>query len=110
MSLNKGKHIVTDLEGIRCTVVESGLSEQRMIFLSELLKRNGYEVKKEMEKSKEGTSLGTYIVGVADLIFNPVIAVYQKKLFRENERIVSPAYWNQWPVDTDLPYWQVKLP
>ncbi len=109
MSLNKGKHIVTEIESIRCTVVETGINETRAHFLKDLLEYNGYEVKMEKEKAKDGTSLDTWIIGVTDILFNPVIRVYQHRLFRKDGHEVTPAYWNQWPVDQDLPYWQVRL-
>ena len=107
MSLNNGKHIVTEIEGIRCTVVETGLNEMRWQFLKELLQHNGFEVKMEKEKAKDGTPLESWILGVTDLIFNPMIKVYEQKLFRANGHTVTPAYWNQWAVDPDLPYWMV---
>jgi len=109
MSLNKGKHIVAEIEGVRCTVVETGLSENRATFLKELLLHNGYTIKTEKEKAKDGSVLETYILGVTDLLFNPVIYVYQHRIFRKDGKEATPAYWNQWPVDQDLPYWQVTL-
>jgi hypothetical protein len=108
MALTKGKHIVSEIEGARCTVVESGLNETRALFLKALLTHNEYEVRMEKEKSKEGTPLDTWILGVSDLLFNPVIKVYEQKLFRQDGHIVTPAYWNNWAVDPDLPYWMVE--
>lgn len=107
MSLKKGKHTVTEIEGIRCTVIETGISENRVGFLKELLVHNGYEVKLEKEKAKDGTQLETYILGVTDILFNPVIAVYQQKLLRNDGHVVTQAYWNQWSADPDIPYWMV---
>jgi hypothetical protein len=104
MALNKGKHVV---EGVRATVVESGLAESRSLFLKELLQQNGYEVKTEIEKTKEGTPLETWILGVTDLEFNPMIRVYEQKILRPDGHPVTPAYWNQWAIDPDLPYWMV---
>ena len=108
MPLNKGKHTVAEIEGVRCTVVETGLTPSRAGFLKDLLEHNGLEVKMEKEKAKDGTPLETLILGVTDILFNPVIKVYQHKLFRKDGHEVTPAYWNQWPEDPDLPYWQVK--
>jgi hypothetical protein len=109
MSLNKGKHIVAEIEGFRCTVVETSLSGDRVTFLKELLLHNGYDVKSEKEKAKDGSPLETQILGVTDLLFNPVIKVYQHKIFRKDGKEATPAYWNQWPVDQELPYWEVIL-
>ena len=107
MSLNKGKHIVQEIEGIRCTVVEKGLTGERAQFLKTLLTGNDYEVKMEKEKAKDGTELVTVILEVTDILFNPVIKVYQNKLHRDDGQVVTPAYWNQWAADPDLPYWMV---
>jgi hypothetical protein len=107
MALNKGKHVVTEIEGVRSTVVETGLNESRLLFLKELLLRNGFEVKTEKEKAKDGTPLETWILGVTDLVFNPMIRVYEQKLLRTDGHPVTPAYWNQWAVDPDIPYWMV---
>jgi len=107
MALNKGKHIIAEIEGTRCTVVEIGLNESRYLFLKGILEMNGYEVKAEKEKSKEGTPLETWILGVTDIRFNPVIAVYEQKLKRPDGKVITPAYWNQWAADTDVPYWMI---
>jgi len=107
MALNKGKHLIAEIEGVRCTLVESGLNESHCLFLKEILELNGFEVKAEKEKSKEGTQLETWTLGVTDIRFNPVITVYEKKLKRKDGNVINPAYWNQWAADPDLPYWMV---
>jgi hypothetical protein len=104
----KGKHNVAEVEGIRCTIVETGANEGRMTFLRDLLVHNGYTVKAEKEKAKDGKPLETFVVGVTDLVFNPVIRLYQKKLFRKEGLVVNPAYWNQWPGQWDIPYYEVQ--
>ena len=107
MALNHGKHVVIEIEGVRCTVVETGLNESRCLFLKGLLLKNGFEVKMEKEKAKDGTLLETRLLGVTDIIFNPMIKVYEQKILRVDGKPVTPAYWNQWAVDPDLPYWMV---
>ena len=107
MSLNKGKHKVGEVEGIRCTLVETGITKERAEFLKELLSRNGFEVKVQEEITDPPSNPATYTLGVTDLVFNPVIAVYQKRLVRENGKKVTPAYWNQTGFEEDKPYWLV---
>jgi len=107
MSLNKGKHNVIEIEGVRCSVVETGLTDSRAEFLMGLLRDNGYEVKMEKEKTKDGTLLETLVLGVTDILFNPAIQVYGLKLRRKDGKTVTLQYWNQWPADPDLPYWMV---
>ena len=107
MSLSKGKVTIVEIDGVRCSVVETGLSESRAKFLKELLENNGYVVKLDQEKTKDGSPSGTCILGVTDILFHPVIKVYQHGLLREDGQEVTPAYWNQWPEGSDLPYYQV---
>ena len=60
------------------------------------------------EIQKDGNVLSTSVIGVTDIHFNPMIVVYEKKLKRKDGLTVSPAYWNQWPEDSTLPYWKLQ--
>ena len=105
----KGKHTVIEIAGVRCTVVETGASDERIAFIKEILKFNGYEVKTEKEKAKDGTLLATSVIGVTDILFNAMINLYERKLLRKDGHILNPSYWNQWPEkDWDVPYYQVQ--
>lgn len=103
----KGKHNIVEIEGVRCTLVESGISAERKEFLKSLLTFNKQEVMEMQDKAKDGTPLDTWTIGVKNILFNPVIALYQKKLFRQDGEFVTQAYWNQWPQNNVIPYWQV---
>lgn len=107
MALLKGKHNIAEIEGVRCTVVETGCTAERAGFIKELLEFNRYEVKMEEEKAKDGMPTGTFMVGVSDIIFNPVVVLYQKRLFRPDGEVVTPAFWNQWEGLDHIPYWRV---
>ena len=37
MALNKGKHLVEEIDGVRCTVVEKGITAERAQFLKNIL-------------------------------------------------------------------------
>jgi len=73
MSLNKGKHNVGEVDGVRCTIVETGITRERAAFLKELLQFNGYEVKIQEEVSDPPAVQKTFTIGVTDIIFNPRI-------------------------------------
>jgi hypothetical protein len=107
MSLNKGKHNVGEVDGVRCTIVETGISKERADFLKELLRFNGYEVKVGEEVTDPPAEQKTYAIGVSDILFNPVIAVYQKSLKRKDGKKVTPAYWNQTGIEENKVYWLV---
>ncbi|HNQ84172.1 MAG TPA: hypothetical protein PKM34_11045 [Bacteroidales bacterium] len=107
MGLNKGKHIVGEVDGVRCTIVESGISKERAAFLKELLEFNGYEVRIQEINADPPDDTKTFTLGVTDIVFNPVIAVYQKTLKRKDGKKVTPAFWNQTGIGEGLPYWLV---
>lgn len=124
MTLNKGKHIVKEIDNVLCTVVESGISGQRMNFLKELLEFNKFEVKTEKDKPKTETKVETkaevqaetniadvpetYTLGVTDLVFNPMIAVYENTLKRPDGEVVNPSFWNQQPEMPGVPYYDYR--
>jgi hypothetical protein len=107
MPLNKLKHTITEIDGIRCKIVETGASEERVTFLKELLEHNKYEVK-ILEEKKESEQK-TYIIGVTDILFNPVFAVYERTLKIIDGYQTTPAYWNQEATVFDPRYWLMRL-
>ncbi|MHC1706057.1 MAG: hypothetical protein AB9842_00910 [Bacteroidales bacterium] len=107
--LTKGKHVVAEIDGVRCTVVETGISEERMLFLQELLSANKYDVKVEEEKKEDAAVPPTFKIGVTDIIFNPVIAIYSKKLLLPDGRVITPAYWNQQTDHIDPRYYRFRM-
>ncbi|HEX7411279.1 MAG TPA: hypothetical protein VF298_03980 [Bacteroidales bacterium] len=106
MALSKGKHIVEEINGIRCTVVEKGASVERVDFLKQLLIINKFEVQVAEETKVEENAPVTNIIGVTDLVFNPIIAVYQQKILTAEGQAVCPAYWNQETSVNDSRYWE----
>jgi hypothetical protein len=107
MPLNKGKHIIAELDGVRCTVVESKTSLKRVEFLKGILENNGYEVKVQQDAPEADGAPQTFTIGVTDMVFNPVIAVYEKKLRKKDGKMVTPAFWNQQAEELNIPYWLV---
>ena len=108
MPLNKGKHIIQEIEGVRCSVVETGAGKQRMEFLKEILTLNKYDVKIAAEVKKEGETADSYIVGVTDFLFNPVIEVYKRRLLSKTGHKITPAYWLQISseeTEAEVTYW-----
>lgn len=106
MALESGKHLEKEIEGVRCKVVENGVSKERADFLRTLLEHNGYEVYVEELSRKEETDPVTFIVGVTDITFNPVLAIYKLQLKTVDGRYVSPAYYRQETESSDLNYWE----
>jgi uncharacterized UPF0146 family protein len=101
MALNKIKPVIEEIEGVRCVVVESGIGASRAQFLTKLLTHNGYDVKSQ-------TVNDTITLGVTDLLFNPVLDVYKRRLKSLTNHRVTPAYWLQLTTEeteTEVNYW-----
>jgi hypothetical protein len=106
MPLNKIKHTVSEIDGVRCSVVEAGATEERAAFLKELLDHNNFFVRIAEEKSEGETK--TYTIGVTDILFDPVFAVYERTLKSVDGYKVTPAYWNQQTTVFDPRYWLMR--
>ena len=106
MPLNKLKHIISEIDGVRCTIVETGASEERVAFLKEILEHNNFEVKITEEKSDSETK--TFTIGVTDILFNPVFAIYERTLKGIDGYKITPAYWNRQTTIFDPRYWLMK--
>ena len=109
MSILKGKHKIKEIDEVRCTIVEKNASKERVSFLKELLELNGYEVKYQEEKIKDENDPITYIIGVTDMVLNPVIAVYQRILKTPEGKKITADYWNQKTKNIEPNYWDNKL-
>jgi hypothetical protein len=105
MALTNAKHIIGEIEGVRCTIVESGASLERAAFLKDLLEFNKFEVKEMKETSEPPSPEPKYTIGVTSLIFNPVFAVYECLLKTREGNYVTPGYWKQDCVNCDTRYW-----
>lgn len=107
MGLDSGKHTEKEINEIRCRVVETGIEKPRVDFLKELLELNGYKVVVGELAKKEEEDPVTFILGVTDITFNAVLAVYEHKLLTSDGRMVTPAYWNQLSEETKQGYWEL---
>jgi hypothetical protein len=105
MAINNAKHIISEIDGVRCTVIESGATLERVAFLRDLLEFNNLEVREIELSSETPGGESTYTIGVTNLLFNPVFAIYERELrTREGSRI-TPGYWNQECTECDPRYW-----
>ena len=106
MSVFKAKHVVSEIEGVRCSVVETGVGAERVKFLKNLLEVNHFNVK-ILPDNKEGET-ETFTIGVDNLSFNPVISVYERNLKTADGHLVTPAYWEQKTTICDSRYWIIR--
>ncbi len=104
----KAKHIVEEINGVRCTVVEKAATQQRVDFLKTLLEFNQYEVLVAEDKKETEEAPTLFTIGVTDIVFSPVIAVYEMSLKTADGKKVSPAYWEQKTTEIVDEYWEFK--
>ena len=100
-----GKHLTKDIAEVRCSVVEKDISKNRLEFLKDLLEFNGYEVHFEEIPPKEEGGEPTYIIGVTSMLFNPVIAIFQRLLKTKDGKRITADYWNQLTTEIEPNYW-----
>ena len=81
-------HIVEEIDGTRCAIVEKGCTPERAAFLKDLLEYNQYTV---VSKDTDGK----ITLGVTDVTFNPVHAAVNRLLRRKDGLVVTKAYWKQ---------------
>jgi hypothetical protein len=104
-ALNSAKHLIGEIDGTRCTIIESNVTKSRMEFLRQLLEYNKLEVKVREEAKADQAAESLYTVGVTDIIFNPVYAIYERTLLRPDGTVVTPAWYRQLGGDTEVPYY-----
>jgi len=114
MAINKN-HEFEELDGIKCAIVEKNASQQRVDFLKPLLEYNQYTVvvvsspppkaapapKPAAEGETETAPPPppppptTFTIGVTDVRFNAINAIFGRMLKTTDGRIVTLAYWQQ---------------
>ncbi|MCM8568383.1 hypothetical protein NE848_03280 [Gramella jeungdoensis] len=101
----EGRHSFGSIGDTRVTFIEKKVDESRKDFLKDLLEHNGFEVIIEEEKRKSEEEPQLYTVAVNDMVFNPVIWIYERKLKTFDGHKVTADYWNQKSEDTPPQYW-----
>ena len=100
-----GKHMFGSIDETRVTFVEKGVNEDRRDFLLKLLEHNGFEVLIQEDKKKAEEDPQLFTVAVTDMVFNPTIWIFQRRLETFDGRKVSQAYWKQETEDSKPQYW-----
>ena len=101
-----GKHSFGSIGETRVTFVEKKVEENRRDFLKKLLEHNGFEVIIDEEKRKTEEEPQLYTVAVTDMVFNPTIWVYERKMKTFDGHKVTQDYWEQRSKETQPQYWK----
>lgn len=129
MAINKN-HEFEELNGIKCAIVEKNAKPERVAFLKPLLEFNGFTVvvlasppvKSPAPPAPVPTAEGmapepaaplpptpeTYTVGVTDVSFNPINAIFGRLLKTPSGKTVTLAYWKQEQKESndEIPYYE----
>ena len=130
MAINKN-HEFEELDGVKCAIVERNVSKERVGFLKDLLEYNGYTVvsipsppPKVAPAPAPATTTDavpvaaesappppeTFTVGVTNVMFNPINAIFGRLLKTRDGHTVTLAYWNQEETvaHDEIPYFEKK--
>lgn len=135
MAINKN-HEFEELNGVKCGIVEKNVKPKRVAFLKELLEYNGYTVvavpspppkaapvaapketrpddpvgQGETSAPPPPTAPETFTVGVSDITFNPINAIFGRLLHTKDGHVVTQAYWQQQESVShdEVPYYEKK--
>ena len=133
MAINKN-HEFEELNGVKCAIVEKNASPERVDFLKKLLELNKYTViiavtpppkaavappatpvagsadqaPGEAKLPAEPPPPSSFTIGVTDVSFNPVNAIFGRLLKTKSGHTVTLAYWNQKENESkdDIPYFE----
>ena len=101
-----GKHLFGAIGDQRVTFIEKKIGADRKDFLKKLLEHNEFEVILQEEKRKSEEEPQLYTVAVTDMVFNPTLWVYNRRLKTFDGHKVTPDYWNQISEETAPQYWK----
>jgi hypothetical protein len=104
MAINQN-HTFEELDGIKCCIVEKNATEDRVAYLRQILEFNGFTVvvipspppktataAAETEEQTPDVPV-TFTIGVTDLTFNPVNAIWGRLLKNPDGTVVSQKQW-----------------
>lgn len=113
MAINQN-HLFEDLNGVKCSIVEKNVTPGRVEFLRVILEFNGFGVVVVGSPPPKGVppvgaaaappvvaaaappvAPETFTVGVTDVSFNPINAIFGRLLKTPDGHIVTLAYWQQ---------------
>jgi hypothetical protein len=126
MAINQN-HISEELNGVKCAIVEKNVSAERADFLKKLLLFNKYSVEIAVSPPPKVAAAvplpegamsippppvppDTFTIGVTDMMFNPINAIFGRLLHAPDGHVVTAAYWHQLEKSShdEIPYYQRK--
>ena len=113
MALNQN-HTFEDIDEIKCAIVEKNCNEERVNFLKSLLELNQYKVfvksviPAAISQNTGENTIEKFTIGVTDITFNPIKAIFNRELIAPNGKTVTPDFWYQKNTESDDEKWYWK--
>ncbi|MFI5153720.1 MAG: hypothetical protein ACHQET_10335 [Chitinophagales bacterium] len=126
MAINQN-HLFEELDGVKCGIVEKNVKADRVEFLKRLLEFNRFIVKAVPSPPPKNAApipaaqepvaptptpppIETFTVGVTDITFNSINAIFGRLLHTPDGHVVTLAYWEQKEKISrdDIPYFEDK--
>ena len=95
-------HTIEEVNGTSCSVIEKGISADRAAFLKEILESSGQSVIQSSDAE------GKVTLGVTNLAFNVLYALYGGRLKNLKGELVTPSYWYTMKTNEGF-YWEYKV-
>jgi hypothetical protein len=126
MAINQN-HVCEELNGVKCAIVEKNVRKERVDFLKEILAYNGFNMivvpspppkatpqAAPIKPPEETVSAPlpllpeTFTVGVTNLTFNPINAIFGRLLKTPDGHVVTLSYWLQKEKESrdEIPYFE----
>jgi len=116
MAINQN-HLFEELNGVKCAIVEKNASAERVAFLRPILEYNRYTVvvvaspppkaaPAPAPETPPPPAPETFTIGVTDVSFNPINAIFGRLLRTPGGHVVTLSYWQQKSAGShdDIPY------
>lgn len=91
-------HTIEELNGTRCSVIEKKITADRAEYIKSILESSGEQVQMSTDDS------GIITLGVKNVQFNVLHALYARSLKTKEGKLVTPAIWYQSDQTGDF-YW-----
>ena len=90
---------VEEIDGKCCSIIEKGISGERAEFIKKILQASHQTVIDVSDAE------GTHTVGVTDITFNYIYALYGRRLKTADGHLVTPSIWTSGKPNIGF-YWE----
>jgi hypothetical protein len=92
-------HTVDELGGVRCSIIEKGITSERAEYIKTILEASHQKVVDVTDAQ------GKHTIGVTDITYNSMYALYGRRLRTADGRLVTPSIWTSGKASEGF-YWE----